>query len=50
MMKLLPVMGTWEDSEGKEDSRLGEYSKALWADHLDEGANHQDRTAHREEA
>lgn len=40
-------VGKWEDSGEKEDSRLGEYSKASWGvDRLHEGANRQDRTAH----
>lgn len=36
------------DNGGKEDSRLGEYSKASWGvDRLHEGVNRQDRTDRR---
>lgn len=39
------VVGTWEDSGGKEDNHLV-YSKASWgAGRSHEGVNHQDRTA-----
>jgi hypothetical protein len=44
-------VGIWEDSGGKEDSRLGEDSRASWGvDRLHEGASRQDRTAHHEGA